>query len=683
MSGSGERYAQFRAQRDRLNGLLREGREGFNQLDMTSWADTCDRLSERLASERFKVIVLGEFKRGKSTFINSLLGREVLPAFATPCTAIINELRWSDEPTAVLHFRNPPVERLPAGLAEEAVRHIEAHRGGEIPPLQVPVDQLERYVVIPDPTRDQSASIAETPYDRAELGWPLDLLRNSVEIIDSPGLNEHGSRTKVTMDYLGRIDAVIFVLSVHALASQTELGVIDRELRGSGHEYLFFVCNRFDELKRASDRDRITQYAYEHLAPRTSLGREGVFFVSALDAVIGREENDPALIERSRIPVVERALADFLVEHRGRIKLLQPSYQLIQGLKTALFETIPNRRRMLETSLGELEERVREARPQLEEAERRKRRTLESLERSRVRLRDAVRDAAANHLRSVADEVPEWALSTDIDSRISVFRFWAVEEQIRGVAEEVIAKVNPQIEQRTLRWQEDRLRPMIADHLADFQSDAAEAMKDFLVDMDGIRKRLTGDAASDVLPETRVGAVERVLAGVGGFFLGGAGSAIEGATMGYQGMLRSLLPSIAVVVGAVAILHLNPITIIPALIATSVFRSFRAGDALTAKAKGEIGKGLKAKIIESIPEQSRTIADKVDGITEPMIAAIEASMNLELETVRQQVESVLEVQRSGAAEIGKEQRQIAEIEEGLRSIEHRASEFVRELVDLG
>jgi len=47
-----------------------------------------------------------------------------------------------------------------------------------------------------------------------------------VEIIDSPGLNEHGTRTKITMDYLCSVDAVVFVMSCHALASQSEIQVL-------------------------------------------------------------------------------------------------------------------------------------------------------------------------------------------------------------------------------------------------------------------------------------------------------------------------------------------------------------------------------------------------------------------------------------------------------------------------
>ena len=49
-------------------------------------------LKKKLESDNFKVLVIGEFKNGKSTFINSLMGDKVLPAYSTPCTAVINEV---------------------------------------------------------------------------------------------------------------------------------------------------------------------------------------------------------------------------------------------------------------------------------------------------------------------------------------------------------------------------------------------------------------------------------------------------------------------------------------------------------------------------------------------------------------------------------------------------------------
>src|SRR5512146_2381061 len=54
----------------------------------------------KLESERFHLVVLGEFNHGKSTFVNALLGAETLPTGITPTTAAINHVVYSTHPTA-------------------------------------------------------------------------------------------------------------------------------------------------------------------------------------------------------------------------------------------------------------------------------------------------------------------------------------------------------------------------------------------------------------------------------------------------------------------------------------------------------------------------------------------------------------------------------------------------------
>src|SRR3954454_10664844 len=54
----------------------------------------------KLESERFHLVVLGEFNHGKSTFVNALLGADILPTGITPTTASINHVVHAAHPTA-------------------------------------------------------------------------------------------------------------------------------------------------------------------------------------------------------------------------------------------------------------------------------------------------------------------------------------------------------------------------------------------------------------------------------------------------------------------------------------------------------------------------------------------------------------------------------------------------------
>src|SRR3954451_13000634 len=68
---------------------------------------------ERLVDPLFHVLVVGEFKQGKSSLINALLGVDVCPVDDDIATAVPTLLRWSDEPTATVHLQPP--EDAPPG----------------------------------------------------------------------------------------------------------------------------------------------------------------------------------------------------------------------------------------------------------------------------------------------------------------------------------------------------------------------------------------------------------------------------------------------------------------------------------------------------------------------------------------------------------------------------------------
>ena len=64
-----------------------------------------------LEKENFTVVVLGEFSRGKSTFINALLGKSLLPMDVLPETAVLSALLYGDEPEATIIYCDGHRER--------------------------------------------------------------------------------------------------------------------------------------------------------------------------------------------------------------------------------------------------------------------------------------------------------------------------------------------------------------------------------------------------------------------------------------------------------------------------------------------------------------------------------------------------------------------------------------------
>ena len=118
-------------------------------------------IANRVRNESFVVTVLGDFNTGKSTLINALLGEDILPRLPVESTAVLTEVRSAAEPAAVLFPRDQTAS-----------------------PIRIELDQLAAQIVVNPEDPD-----TQSPYDRAEVYWPIELCRNNVTVVDSPGLN--------------------------------------------------------------------------------------------------------------------------------------------------------------------------------------------------------------------------------------------------------------------------------------------------------------------------------------------------------------------------------------------------------------------------------------------------------------------------------------------------------------
>ena len=103
--------------------------------------DKIARIIERLKEQRLKILFAGQFKTGKSTLINAMLGQEVLPADVMPCTAVITEIEYAENPRAVLHFKQNKQART-TGLNPDIAAHLEKYANSEIPPMEIDLQDL-------------------------------------------------------------------------------------------------------------------------------------------------------------------------------------------------------------------------------------------------------------------------------------------------------------------------------------------------------------------------------------------------------------------------------------------------------------------------------------------------------------------------------------------------------------
>ncbi len=98
-------FTDYRKIRSTLESDLKRLREFSKKLHLEKSIILIDDVLDRVQANSFAVAVVGEFKRGKSTFINALLGQEILPADVLPCSATLNRVTYGVQPLVKIVFR--------------------------------------------------------------------------------------------------------------------------------------------------------------------------------------------------------------------------------------------------------------------------------------------------------------------------------------------------------------------------------------------------------------------------------------------------------------------------------------------------------------------------------------------------------------------------------------------------
>ena len=189
-------------------------------------------MSKNMRAGVFNLLIMGKFKNGKSTFINAIVGREMMPTKASACTAVIAIIEHGKDTdkikivyTEESHRQARKVKR--EDFFKEFALTIEDERnlagGGD----------LDRFAEV----------------DHVEVQSSDDLFANGEHLIDSPGLEDRISCTKATNNYVPKAHAIIFTLSATSIFSANEKAYVQQNFAGKHMKNVFFVINRIDQLQ--------------------------------------------------------------------------------------------------------------------------------------------------------------------------------------------------------------------------------------------------------------------------------------------------------------------------------------------------------------------------------------------------------------------------------------------------
>ena len=266
-----------------------------------------DKLRSRVEDTSSKVLVTGDLNAGKSTFVNALLRREVMPVDQQPCTTAFCEVHDATE-----NGGKEEVHVLKAGTTYSPKDESTFSRA-TLADLDSIVSENEDESQVPkvylsDPRDPQASLLSNGIVD--------------ISLIDAPGLNRDNTHTTRVFARQEEIDVVVFVVSAenHFTLSAKEF------LLNASHEkaYLFIVVNKYEQIRDKAKCRRLVLEQIKQLSPRTYEDAEDlVHFVDSQQAL----HEDTASFGN-----LESALRSFVLVKRSKSKLAPASTYLTKLL---------------------------------------------------------------------------------------------------------------------------------------------------------------------------------------------------------------------------------------------------------------------------------------------------------------------------------------------------------------
>ena len=352
-----------------------------HELDADADIARLAKLRERLSTERIIVAFVAEFSRGKSELINAIFfadaGRRILPATPGRTTMCPVELHHDEGSAPMLSLL--PIETRLQGLALVELRQRQ-HLWQQVPldannpealaralqevtrtqPVTVEKatalglwseeDELER------PPRAQDGAVEIPAWRHAVINYPHPLLRRGLVVIDTPGLNAIGAEPELTLGLLPSAHATVFLLAADTGVTKSDLSVWREHLSGSTLER-FVVLNKIDTLSdpmaTAGEVQAQIESQREVTARTLDMPLARIYPLSARDALAARVAGDNAELERSRLPVLEHALATELMPRQREI-LSAAVHDVVDTLRRSAQRQLGERRRLGAEQLLEL-----------------------------------------------------------------------------------------------------------------------------------------------------------------------------------------------------------------------------------------------------------------------------------------------------------------------------------------
>lgn len=277
---------------------------------------------EDMRDDYYTVVVVGEFKHGKSTFVNALLGEELMPVDVTPTTATIN---------AIMHAEK-------SGL--EVVKH-----NGEVEQHRLSKETLNHYTASADFNPDEVKYL--------KLFHSAKLLKKKVVLVDTPGVNDlNHHRSEITHSFIPRADVVLFMFSMTTPVKRTEQAFLENYL--ASHKQIIYLANFLDRIDEEEIED-VLDTLNSRIQKVTGTSTASVFPISALEALRGKLQGDEELQRFSGITEVEEEVRSLINSSSRNDFKMARFHTRFRQILDSLLDEITTMENLSKSSLDQLQ----------------------------------------------------------------------------------------------------------------------------------------------------------------------------------------------------------------------------------------------------------------------------------------------------------------------------------------
>jgi|GEM_PF-1628085 len=636
-------------------------------LGLTSEAEVLSKRAQDIQQGIFKLIVLGEFKHGKSTLLNAMLGDKKLPAKTTPATAIITMLVYGEDEQVAIHEVNQEAPRLVSW--ESFVKEFQ-------------LGIKDRDTLAEKKFIDRFKNI-----EYAQIECKNRLCQSGVRLIDSPGLAEHISRTRVTTEFLKQSQAVILVLNATQILTQQEQEFIKTNFRPGGVNNVFFVVNRIN-LVEEEEVEGLQEYIRDYLKDYyvdeqgkvdKELCDRRLFFVDALSALDARMETpiDEVELEKSGVLALEKELENFLTTNqRFRASMTSTVDFLVAVIDQAHFK-ITQQQKLLGEPLIFLEKRRLEAEKSLQALTEKTQKIERLIDLYEQKITDKL---CSNFSLFINDSRNTWEYDYQefipldqinlINMLISTFN----PEHKQKLAKDINEGVQQYIENRFKKWSE-KIPIIIDEDFNNLTKDLQLEIQSFAQEIAGIENIFVNGKKTDDFIDLAKNEEDKIIQLLISLLLGDF-SQMSGTIMGDGNWSSFIMNSLQQMLMVTAILSIfgGPIEWV-FLILAEITQMIMKGE----RNKKKLAMSLGKKVFEQIEHQMQEIKSQIRESTKNQFQKLSKNITYilqsQIDEVRTEQEKIIKQKQDETFSIEQEKERMEKIEQEVLQLFNQISKL--------